>query len=108
MAPRYAEPLNGLGTLAVERDQPRATRSPTSIAPWRSLPATRRCGSTAPSPCELAGDAAAAAAAYRDFLRATDREPRQFAEQRQAARQFLDQLSRAAAAPPARHPAGGR
>jgi choline-sulfatase len=106
-APNYPEALNGLGTLAVEHDQPAA-----------ALPFFDRALALAPGyqevrlnraiALQMAGDAAAAAAAYRDYLRATDREPRLFAEQRQAARHFLDQLSRAAAAPPARRPAGGR
>ena len=106
-APNYPEALNGLGTLAVGRDQPAA-----------ALPFFDRALALAPGyqevrlnraiALQMAGDAAAAADAYRDYLRATDREPRLFAEQRQAARHFLEQLNRTAAAPPARRPAGGR
>jgi arylsulfatase A-like enzyme/Flp pilus assembly protein TadD len=104
-APNYAEAWNGLGTLEVGRDRPAA-----------ALPYFERAQALAPAyqevrlnraiALQMAGDAAAAATAYRDYLRLTDREPRLFAEQRQAARHFLDQLSRAAA--PSRHPAGGR
>jgi len=91
-APHYAEPLNGLGALEVERDHPAA-----------ALPYFERALALAPDyqevrlnraiALQLAGDAAAAAGAYRDFLRVTDPEPRRFAEQRQAARHFLAQLT---------------
>jgi len=91
-APHYAEPLNGLGALEVEHDHPAA-----------ALPYFDRALALAPDHQEvrlnraialqLAGDAAAAAGAYRDFLRVTDPEPRRFAEQRQAARHFLAQLA---------------
>jgi arylsulfatase A-like enzyme/tetratricopeptide (TPR) repeat protein len=103
VAPHYAEPLNGLGALEVERDHPAA-----------ALPFFERALALAPDHQEvrlnraialqLAGNAAAAAAAYRDFLRVTDPEPRRFAEQRQAARHFLSQIAqifqRAQPAPP--------
>jgi choline-sulfatase len=92
VAPHYAEPLNGLGALEVERDHPAA-----------ALPYFERALALAPDyqevrlnraiALQLAGDAAAAAGAYRDFLRVTDPEPRRFAEQRQAARHFLAQLT---------------
>jgi choline-sulfatase len=92
VAPHYADPLNGLGALEVERDRPAA-----------ALPLFERALALAPDHQEvrlnraialqLAGDAAAAAGAYRDFLRVTDPEPRRFAEQRQAARHFLAQLA---------------
>ncbi|HEY6324329.1 MAG TPA: sulfatase-like hydrolase/transferase [Thermoanaerobaculia bacterium] len=92
VAPHYAEPLNGLGALEVERDRPAA-----------ALPFFERALALAPDHQEvrlnraialqLAGDAAAAAGAYRDFLRVTDPEPRRFAEQRQAARHFLAQIT---------------
>jgi choline-sulfatase len=95
VAPHYAEPLNGLGTLEVEHDRPAA-----------ALPYFERALALAPDHQEvrlnraialqLAGDAAAAAGAYRDFLRVTDPEPRRFAEQRQAARHFLAQLAQLA------------
>jgi choline-sulfatase len=101
VAPHYAEPLNGLGALEVERDHPAA-----------ALPFFERALALAPDHQEvrlnraialqLAGDAAAAAGAYRDFLRVTDPEPRRFAEQRQAARHFLAQLAQLAP------PTGGR
>jgi choline-sulfatase len=92
VAPHYAEPLNGLGALEVERDHPAA-----------ALPFFERALVLAPDHQEvrlnraialqLAGNAAAAAGAYRDFLRVTDPEPRRFAEQRQAARHFLAQIT---------------
>jgi arylsulfatase A-like enzyme/Tfp pilus assembly protein PilF len=104
VAPHYAEPLNGLGALEVERDRPAA-----------ALPFFERALALAPDHQEvrlnraialqLAGDAAAAAGAYRDFLRVTDPEPRRFAEQRQAARHFLAQLGQIAQPAP---PTGGR
>jgi arylsulfatase A-like enzyme/Flp pilus assembly protein TadD len=94
VAPHYAEPLNGLGALEVERDRPAA-----------ALPLFERALALAPDHQEvrlnraialqLAGDAAAAAA-YRDFLRVTDPEARRFAEQRQAARHFLAQIAQTA------------
>ena len=101
VAPHYAEPLNGLGALEVERDRPAA-----------ALPFFERALALAPDHQEvrlnraialqLAGDAAAAAGAYRDFLRVTDPEPRRFAEQRQAARHFLAQIAQLV------RPTGGR
>lgn len=107
-APRYAEPLNGLGTLEVERDKPAAALSyfdrALALAPdYQEVRLNRGIA------LELAGDATAASAAYREFLAATDREPR-FAEQRRAARQLLAHLgTRAPAeAPPAKRPEGGR
>ncbi len=106
-APDYPEALNGLGTLAVQQDQPAA-----------ALPLFDRALALAPGyhevrlnraiALQMAGNAAAAAGAYRDFLAATDAQPRLFAEQRQAARHFLDQLTHAGAAPPSRQPPGGR
>ncbi|HVT61299.1 MAG TPA: sulfatase-like hydrolase/transferase [Thermoanaerobaculia bacterium] len=102
-APSYAEPWNGLGTLEVERDRPAA-----------ALPYFDRALALAPGylevrlnraiACQLAGDTAAAEAAYRDFLTMTERQP-QFAGQRQAARQFLAQLARSQAG--AHKPEGG-
>ncbi|HEX3556339.1 MAG TPA: sulfatase-like hydrolase/transferase [Thermoanaerobaculia bacterium] len=100
LAPRYAEPLNGLGTLEVERDQPRA-----------ALPYFERALALAPGyhevrlnraiALDLAGDPAAGASAYRDFLAATAGDPR-FAEQRRAAQQLLARLtSRVAGGAPA-------
>jgi arylsulfatase A-like enzyme/Tfp pilus assembly protein PilF len=90
LAPRYAEPLNGLGALAVERDRPR-----------EALPYFERALKLAPGDHEirlnqaiahdLAGDAAAAVNAYRDFLAATAGDPK-FAAQRRAAQQLLARL----------------
>ena len=95
LAPRYAEPWNGLGTLEVERDRPRA-----------ALPYLERALALAPGyhevrlnraiALDLAGDPAAGLSAYRDFLAATDGDPR-FAEQRRAAQQLLARLTRRAA-----------
>jgi len=94
LAPRYAEPLNGLGTLAVERDRPR-----------EALPYFERALALAPRyhevrlnraiALDLAGDPAAGMSAYRDFLAATEGDPR-FAEQRRAAQQLLARLAGAA------------
>ena len=100
MAPRYAEPLNGLGALEVERDRPRA-----------ALPFFERALTLAPAYHEvrlnqaiahdLAGDADVALSAYRDFLDRTAGDPR-FAEQRRAAQQLLARLeSRTAGGAPA-------
>ena len=95
LAPRYAEPLNGLGTLEVERDRPAA-----------ALPYFERALALAPGYHEvrlnegiahdLAGDRAAAVNDYRDFLAATDGDPK-FAEQRRAAQQLLARLTSQAA-----------
>jgi choline-sulfatase len=106
-APSYAEAWNGLGTLEVQLDRP-AAALPYFARALALAPAYQEVRLNRAIALQLAGDAAAAAAAYRDFLRATDPQPRLFAEQRQAARHFLDQLNRAEAAPPARRPAGGR
>ncbi|MEA2601705.1 MAG: choline-sulfatase [Acidobacteriota bacterium] len=100
LAPRYAEPLNGLGTLEVERDRPRA-----------ALPYFERALALAPGyhevrlnraiALDLAGEPTAGVSAYRDFLAATEGDPR-FAEQRRAAQQLLARLaSRAAGGAPA-------
>jgi choline-sulfatase len=106
LAPDYPEALNGLGTLEVERDRPAAALPLFEHALARA-PGYQEVRLNRAIALQMAGDAAAAAAAYRDFLRATDPQPRLFAEQRQAARHFIDQLSRASAAPPAKRPAGG-
>ena len=107
VAPHYAEPLNGLGALEVELDHPAA-----------ALPFFERALALAPDHQEvrlnraialqLAGNAAAAAGAYRDFLRVTDPEPRRFAEQRQAARHFLAQIAQIAQRAQPVPPTGGR
>ena len=98
-APRYAEPLNGLGTLEVERDRPAAALSYFERA-LQLAPAYHEVRLNQGIAHELAGEADAAAAAYRDFLAATSGEP-QFAEQRRAAERLLARLAgrRAAAVP---------
>ena len=99
VAPRYAEPLNGLGTLEVERDRPAAALSYFERA-LQLAPAYHEVRLNQGIAHELAGEADAAAAAYRDFLAATSGEP-QFAEQRRAAERLLARLAgrRAAAVP---------
>ncbi|MDP9122674.1 MAG: tetratricopeptide repeat protein, partial [Acidobacteriota bacterium] len=106
LAPRYAEPQNGLGTLEVGRDRPAA-----------ALPYFSRALALAPMyhevrlnqaiANELAGDTTAALAGYRDFLAATGREP-QYAGQRQAARQLMERLIRGTRNPSARRREDGR
>ena len=91
IAPRYAEPLNGLGTLEVERDRPAAALSyferALQLAPeYHEIRLNRGIAH------ELAGEAEAAAVAYRDFLAATSGNP-QFTQQRRIAQQLLAQLS---------------
>jgi arylsulfatase A-like enzyme/Flp pilus assembly protein TadD len=103
LAPRYAEPLNGLGTLEVERDRPAAAlayfeRALTLAPAYHEVRLNRAIAH------DLAGDAVAAVNAYRDFLAATEGDPR-FGEQRRAARQLLARLSSRAAG---RAPAEGR
>jgi len=92
LVPTYADPLNGLGTLEVQRDNPAAAISyfdrALNIAP--QLHEARLNRGIAE---ELAGNRGAAIAAYRDFLARTTGN-RQFAEQRQVARQLLAQLER--------------
>lgn len=90
-APRYAEPLNGLGTLEVERDRPAAALSlfdrALALAPsYHEVRLNRGIA------LEMAGERDAAAAAYREFLAATGRNP-QFAEQRRAAEHLLARLA---------------
>jgi arylsulfatase A-like enzyme/Flp pilus assembly protein TadD len=100
LAPRYPDPLNGLGALEVERDRPRAAlpyfESALALAPgYHEVRLNRAIA------LDLAGDTAAGVSAYRDFLAATDGDPR-FAEQRRAAQQLLARLnSRAAGSAPA-------
>lgn len=91
LAPRYPDPLNGLGTLEVERDRPRAAlpyfESALALAPgYHEVRLNRAIA------LDLAGDSAAGASAYRDFLAVTDGDPR-FAEQRRAAQQLLARLT---------------
>lgn len=90
-APRYAEPLNGLGTLEVERDRPAAALSYFEQA-LRLAPRYHEVRLNRAIAYDLAGETAAAAAAYRDFLAATGQDP-QFSEQRRAAQQLLARLS---------------
>ena len=75
-APRYAEPLNGLGTLEVERDRPAAALPLFRARSGARSRATTRSGSTAASRSTSLGERAAAVAAYRDFLAATGGDPR--------------------------------
>jgi choline-sulfatase len=95
-APRYAEPLNGLGTLEVERDRPSAALFYFDQA-LRLAPGYHEVRLNQGIAHELAGEADAAAAAYRDFLAATSGDP-QFAEQRTAAHKLLARLSNRAQA----------
>jgi Flp pilus assembly protein TadD len=90
-APRYAEAWNGLGTLEVERDRPSAALSYFEQA-LRLAPRYHEVRLNRAIAYDLAGQPDAAAAAYRDFLAATDRSP-QFSEQRRAAQQLLARLS---------------
>jgi len=87
VAPRYAEPLNGLGTLEVERDRPAAALSYFEQA-LRLAPGYHEVRLNEGIAHEMAGETAAAAQAYRDFLAATGGDP-QFAEQRRAAQGLL-------------------
>jgi choline-sulfatase len=92
IAPHYAEPLNGLGTLEVGRDHP-AAAVPYFTQALALAPEYQEVRLNRAIALQLAGDAADAASAYRDFLRVTDPQPQRFAEQRQAARHFLAQLT---------------
>lgn len=91
VAPRYAEPLNGLGTLEVERDRPAAALSYFERA-LQLAPGYHEIRLNRGIAYELAGEAEAAAAAYRDFLAATSEKP-QFSQQRRIAQQLLARLS---------------
>jgi arylsulfatase A-like enzyme/tetratricopeptide (TPR) repeat protein len=90
-APRYAEAWNGLGTLEVERDRPSAALSYFEQA-LRLAPRYHEVRLNRAIAYDLAGQPDAAAAAYREFLAATDQDP-QFSEQRRAAQQLLARLS---------------
>ncbi len=91
LAPRYPDPLNGLGTLEVARQRPAA-----------ALPYFERALELAPQYHEVRlnlgiafdtlGDAAAALASYREFLRVAAGDPN-FATQRNVARQLIARLS---------------
>jgi arylsulfatase A-like enzyme/Flp pilus assembly protein TadD len=92
LAPTYADPLNGLGTLEVQRDNPAAAipyfDRALTIAPQLHEARLNRAIAE-----ELAGNRDAAIAAYRDFLAQTASD-RQFAAQRQVARQLLARLEK--------------
>ncbi|MES1242988.1 MAG: sulfatase-like hydrolase/transferase [Acidobacteriota bacterium] len=90
-APRYAEAWNGLGTLEVDRDRPSAALSYFEQA-LRLAPRYHEVRLNRAIAYDLAGQPDAAAAAYRDFLAATDRDP-QFSRQRRDAQQLLARLS---------------
>ncbi len=106
-APNYPEALNGLGTLAVQGDHP-AAAVPYFDRALALAPGYHEVRLNRAIALQMAGSNAAAADAYRDFLRATAAQPGQFAEQRNAARHFLDQLSHVEAPPAAGRPPGGR
>ncbi|HSF44173.1 MAG TPA: sulfatase-like hydrolase/transferase [Thermoanaerobaculia bacterium] len=95
ISPRFAEPWNGLGTLEVDRDRPAAALSFFEKA-LALAPAYHEVRMNRAIARELAGDAPGAVAAYRDFLAATEGDPR-YSEQRQAAQQLLGRLERALA-----------
>lgn len=97
VAPRYAEPLNGLGTLEVERDRPAQALSYFDRA-LRLAPAYHEVRLNRGIAHEVAGQADAAAAAYRDFLAATGGDP-QFTEQRRTARMLLARIEQRKPAP---------
>ena len=92
LAPDYADPLNGLGTLEVQRDNPPAAipyfDRALSIAPGLHEARLNRAIAE-----ELAGNRGAAIAAYRDFLARTAGD-RQLVEQRRVAQQLLARLER--------------
>jgi arylsulfatase A-like enzyme/Flp pilus assembly protein TadD len=90
-SPRYAEAWNGLGTLEVERDRPSAALSYFEQA-LRLAPRYHEVRLNRAIAFDLAGQPDAAAAAYRDFLAATEKDP-QFSDQRRAAQQLLARLS---------------
>jgi arylsulfatase A-like enzyme/Flp pilus assembly protein TadD len=92
ISPRYAEPWNGLGTLEVDRDRPSAALAFFEKA-LELAPADHEVRLNRAIARELAGDAPGAVAAYRDFLAATEGDPR-YSEQRQAALQLLGRLER--------------
>jgi tetratricopeptide (TPR) repeat protein len=91
VAPRYAEPLNGLGTLEVDRNRPQAALAFFDRA-LALAPASHEIRLNRAIAYDLAGDRGAAIEAYRDFLAATSGDAR-FAEQRRAAEAFLARLA---------------
>jgi len=94
LAPRYAEPWNGLGALEVERDRPGAAL-PYFERALELAPAYHEVRLNRAIAREMAGNAPAAVAAYRDFLAATEGDPR-FAETRRVAEQLLARLTQQA------------
>ena len=91
-APSYAEPWNGLGALLVEAN--RAAEAIDCFDRARKLaPGNLETLLNRGIALELAGDRAAAAASYREFLGAAGGAPA-WAEQRRAAEQLLARLSR--------------
>lgn len=91
-APRYADPLNGLGALLVEANRPREAIDCFDRA-RRLAPGNLETLINRGIALELAGDRAAAALSYRDFLAAAGDAPA-WAEQRRAAEQLLARLAR--------------
>ncbi len=85
--PAYADPLNGLGTLEVQRNRP-AAAVPYFERALAAAPAMHEARLNLGIAEELSGDAPAAAAAFRTFLRETAGEP-EFAKQREVARTLL-------------------
>ena len=88
--PAYPDPLNGMGALEVARQRP------AEALPWfdRALalaPGRHEARLNRAIALELAGDRAAAAAAYRDFLARVEGE-REYAGQRQVAARLLARL----------------
>lgn len=90
-APRYAEPVNGLGTLEVERDRPLDALSYFDRA-LAFAPSYHKVRPNRGIALEMAGDRDAAAAAYQEFHEAT-RKDSQFEEQRRAAEHLLARLA---------------
>jgi len=89
-SPRYAEALNGLGVLEVARDRP-AAALPLFDQALEADPLFFETRLNRAIALETLGDAAAAAGAYREFLRASEGR-RDLETQRGAARQLLGRL----------------
>jgi arylsulfatase A-like enzyme/tetratricopeptide (TPR) repeat protein len=90
LAPRYADPLNGLGSLEVDRDRPREALPYFDQALARA-PGFHEARLNRGIALEMAGDKAAAAAAYRAFLEAA-KDDRALVEQKRIARGLLARL----------------
>jgi arylsulfatase A-like enzyme/Flp pilus assembly protein TadD len=93
LAPNYADPLNGLGTLEVQRHHP-AAAIPYFERALAAAPAMHEARLNLGIAEELAGDPHAAADAYREFLKETGGD-REYARQRQAARNLLARVQQA-------------